>query len=102
VVNVRTTVDGLRPPVDLRRLTGSEETAETVAGARLGERQVSFAGRWVPTPVLRRERLPLGARFPGPAVIEQQDGTTLVDQHTDVTVDDFGNLILSLKEVRGG
>ena len=102
VVNVRTTVDGLRPPVDLRSLTGSGETAGTVDGARLGERPVSFAGRWVTTPVLRRERLPLGARFPGPAVIEQQDGTTLVDEHTDVTVDEFGNLILSLKEVRGG
>lgn len=102
VVNVRATVDGLRPPVDLRSLTGSGGTAETVDGARLGERQVSFAGRWLPTQVLRRERLPLGACFPGPAVIEQQDGTTLVDEHTDVTVDEFGNLILCLKEVRGG
>jgi N-methylhydantoinase A len=73
-----------------------------VDGARLGERQVCFSGRWVPTQVLRRELLPLGASFPGPAVIEQQDGTTLVDEHSDVTVDEFGNLILSLKEVRGG
>jgi N-methylhydantoinase A len=102
VVNVRTTVDGIRPPVDLRTLARAEEAAETVDGARTGTRDVSFSGRWVPTQVLRRERLPLGARFSGPAVIEQDDGTTLVDEHTDVVVDEFGNLILSLKEVRGG
>jgi N-methylhydantoinase A len=102
VVNVRVTVDGIRPPVDLRTLAVAEDRAETVDGARLGERQVCFAGRWVPTPVLRRERLPLGASFSGPAVIEQQDGTTLVDEDTDVTVDEFGNLVLALKEVRGG
>ena len=102
VVNVRVTVDGIRPPVDLRTLAQAEERGETVDGARLGERRVCFSGRWVPTQVLRRELLPPGASFSGPAVIEQEDGTTLVDEHTDVTVDEFGNLILSLQEVRGG
>ena len=102
VVNVRTTVDGLRPPVDLRSIARAAQTAETLDGARLGERQVCFSGRWISTQVLRRERLPLGAIFSGPAVIEQQDGTTLVDENSHVTVDEFGNLILSLKEVRGG
>jgi N-methylhydantoinase A len=102
VVNVRVTVNGMRPPVDLQAMARQEKTADTVDGARLTDRNVCFAGRWVSTQVLRRELLPQGASFAGPAVIEQQDGTTLVDERTTVTVDDHGNLILSLNEVPSG
>jgi N-methylhydantoinase A len=102
VVNVRTTVNGIRPAVDLQAIAQQEKRADTVDAARLADRDVCFAGRWVTTHVFRRELLPLGATFSGPAVIEQQDGTTLADESTSVTVDDHGNLILSLNEVHGG
>lgn len=102
VVNVRATVNGLRPPVDLQAIARQHKTAETVDGARVADRDVCFSGRWVRTKVLRRELIPLGTQFDGPAVVEQQDGTTLVDEHTSVHVDEHGNLILSLNEVPCG
>ena len=102
VVNVRSVVNGIRPPVDLRSIARQDDPAYSIEGARLADRDVRLRGRWVATPVLQRELLPLGAAFHGPAVIEQQDGTTLVDEHTSGTVDDFGNLILSLNEVPRG
>jgi N-methylhydantoinase A len=45
---------------------------------------------------LRRALLPLGASFPGPAIVEQLDATVLVGPGEDVTVDEVGNLIITV------
>ena len=45
---------------------------------------------WVETPVYSRKNLGLGARFNGPAIIEQYDATTIVYPDWEVHVGDYG------------
>jgi N-methylhydantoinase A len=46
--------------------------------------------------VYRREWLPEGARFPGPAIIEQLDCTTVVEPSCVVQRDPLGNLLVDV------
>ena len=43
-----------------------------------------------------REHLPTGARFDGPAIVEQLDCTTVIEPGNKVEVDPIGNLIVSV------
>ena len=61
--------------------------------ARTGERRAYFApGGFVATAIYERDRLPLGARVVGPAIIEQADTTTVVPPRYAAVVDGSGNL----------
>jgi N-methylhydantoinase A len=59
-------------------------------------RQVYFAESdgYVDCPIYGRYALPAGASFPGPAVVEEFDSTTVVHPGFTVTVDDAGNLLI--------
>jgi N-methylhydantoinase A len=60
-------------------------------------RPVRFHGRGtVDCPVYAREALPIGTRFPGPAIVEQIDSTTVVEPGQRVHVDQQGNLVLTI------
>jgi N-methylhydantoinase A len=61
--------------------------------ALIGERRTYFDG-FVPTAIYERARLPLGARVPGPAIVEQTDTTTVIPPGVVALVDDAGNLRL--------
>jgi N-methylhydantoinase A len=65
----------------------------TQADARIGERRAYFGG-YVPTALYERSRLPLGARLAGPAIVEQDDTTTVIPPGVTALVDDAGNLRL--------
>jgi len=65
----------------------------TAADARIGERRAYFGG-YVPTALYERARLPLGARLAGPAIVEQDDTTTVIPPGVTALVDDAGNLRL--------
>ena len=54
------------------------------------------AGSYVETQVFEREDLGPGAAFSGPAIVEQVDTTTVVHAGQSVTVDGFGNLLISV------
>jgi N-methylhydantoinase A len=94
LVNVRTTLIGVRKPVDLSmfrpRCAGSLESALT------GERRVWFNGAWHATKIYRREKLPSGARFAGPAIVEQLDATLVLDPGAGAEVDELGNIIVTV------
>src|SRR5215475_5649683 len=47
------------------------------------------------TPIYRRDLLPLGTQFDGPAIVEQPDTTTVVYPGFTCRVDDVGNLLLN-------
>ncbi len=96
VVNLHTAVIGRRKGIDLSSLMDPDERAATLEGARIGTRDVWFGGAVHETPIYRREKLPLGARFDGPAILEQLDTTIVVSPRDSVAVDDFANVIMSV------
>ncbi len=67
-----------------------------------GERP-AFSGRsrgFVPFAVYDRYLLSPGARFEGPAIIEERESTVVVGEDSTVTVDDYGFLWIDLKGAR--
>ena len=64
-------------------------------------RPVYFAesGEYVDCPVYDRYALPGGASFPGPAVVEEFDSTTVVHPGFSVSVDALGNLVIEREAV---
>ncbi len=94
IVNLRTAVTGVRPEA-ARRPMGAPRGGELRA-AQKSERPVYFSGGFVPCPVYDRVRLPLGAAFGGPAIVEQADATTAIDPGLHVRVDEWGNLIVTV------
>jgi N-methylhydantoinase A len=101
VMSLRTAVIGHRRPVSLERLSGASSGAGnlTVGDAQAGTRDVWFEAGWRPTPIYRRERLPAGVEFVGPAIVEQLDSTTVVEPADHVRVDPLGNLVITVRGV---
>ena len=95
LVNLHTAVIGARPPVPLAALAGAEQAA-TLDGALTGTRRVWFPSGWEETPVYDRARLSAGARFAGPAIVQQSDCTSVVEPGNRVALDEIGNLILEV------
>jgi N-methylhydantoinase A len=95
VLNLRVTVIGQRPKFDLALLAPA--ATASVEGARRGDRQVYADGTWWTAAVFDRLDLPVGARLPGPALLEQPDATIFIDPDLDGEVDRFGNVIVCRK-----
>jgi len=96
IINIRTRVVGIRPRLDLRRIVATGERRRSVAEAVTGERSVWFPGGRVTAPIYARERLPEGAVFEGPAIIDQLDTTSVITPGATVTLDDCGNLLVGV------
>jgi N-methylhydantoinase A len=56
------------------------------APAPLGQRSVVFSGERLTVPVHQRDRLSEGARIPGPAIIEEYSGTTVLPPGSEARV----------------
>jgi len=97
LVNLHTAVLGKRRPVPLAALARSDERAATLDGAIAGRRAVWFeqTGR-IDTPVYRRERLPEGATFAGPAIVAQFDATSVIEPGQTARLDGDGNLVIAV------
>jgi N-methylhydantoinase A/oxoprolinase/acetone carboxylase beta subunit len=80
-------------PLPRPAVTPAARATGTLDDARLGERPAYF-GRFVPTAIYERARLPLGARLAGPAIVEQSDTTTVIPPGVTAVVDDAGTLRL--------
>jgi N-methylhydantoinase A len=57
-----------------------------------------FSGCSVPTAVYMRQDLAFGHRLQGPAIIAQDDTTTVVPPDFDIFVDRYGNLVITKSE----
>jgi N-methylhydantoinase A len=90
--NVHVTVMGITEKIDLQQLV--KETGESLAAAQKDTRDVYFEDEWLKTPIYKREQIPLGTTFEGPAVIEQADTTTVINPGLTCRIDDYGNAIL--------
>jgi N-methylhydantoinase A len=71
---------------------GSGEPAERAITD--GEHKIYWDGEWVAAALYDRTRLEPGHELIGPAVIEQEDSTTLVHPGARATVDGLSNLII--------
>lgn len=96
LVNLNTSVTGVRPDVDLSRLIDPAGRASTLDGALREIRPVWFEGTWHDTPVYEREKLPLDAIFDGPAILEQMDATTVLEPGDRARSDRDGNIIVEV------
>jgi N-methylhydantoinase A len=96
LVNLNTSVIGMRPDIDLSRLIDPAGRAVRLDDARLETRPVWFDGKWHDTPVYAREKLPLDAVVNGPAIIEQMDATTVLEPGDVARSDRDGNLIIEI------
>jgi N-methylhydantoinase A len=96
LVNLNTSVIGVRPAVDLSRLIDPAGRAATLHGARREIRPVWYDGAWLDTPVYSREKLPLDAAITGPAIIEQMDATTVLEPGDLAKSDADGNILIEV------
>jgi len=97
LVNLNTSVVGVRPEIDLSVLIDRDARRGTLEDARVETRRVWFEDGWQDTPVYRREHLPEGCGFTGPAIVEQMDTTSVIEPGTRVTQDRDGNLIVEVR-----
>ena len=92
IASLRSAVIGRRPKFDLAAL--KPDSTGSAADARLGQRPVWIDGAAQPTPIYHRLALPVGARIPGPAILEQPDATILIEPGLVGEVDRLGNVIV--------
>ncbi len=92
VVSYRVRGVGLVPPVELPRF---KPTGATLADALRSTRRARFAGRDLECPVYQRERLDVGLRLSGPAILDQFDCTTVIHGGQTARVDEWKNLIVT-------
>ncbi len=88
-------------PLPRPAVTPAARETGTLDSAQVGERPAYF-GRFVPTAIYERARLPLGARLAGPAIVEQADTTTVIPPGVTALVDPVGNLRLRRDRPAGG
>ncbi len=93
IVNARVSAEGLREAAPNPVFPRPPDTKPQPAPRR----RVFFedAG-WIETPIWRRETLPIGHSVEGPAIIEQNDTTTLLVPGSRATVDAQLNLLCTI------
>ena len=97
LANLRTTVVGRRPPVNLAIFSPPGDGPSSAPQAS-GTRRVRFNGSWHDTAIFDRAALRRGAAIAGSAIIEQPDTTVVIDPGATATVDGLGNLVISVGE----
>jgi len=60
-----------------------------------GTRRVLFEEAWLEVPIYNRESFGQGCRITGPAIIEEEASATVLCSGQQLTVDPFGNLLIS-------
>ena len=96
LVNLNASIIGVRPAVDLSTLIDPATRETTLAAAALPSRRVWFDGQWRDTTIYWRDKLPIGCRIEGPAIIEQMDTTIVIDPGNVATDDADGNIHIQI------
>lgn len=95
-INLRVRAIGRTPEVRLAPRAGQ---AGAHSRAIKGKRAVYFEGiGMVEVPIYDRELLHAGHTFRGPCLIEERISATVMPQGCSASVDQFGNIIISLRE----
>lgn len=91
VVNLRLVAQGIMGPPRVQKSRPPPSYTPVSPG---GRRPVYWQGGVQETPVYRRELLPVGMEFAGPAIVEQLDSTTAIPPGRKFQVDPYGNLVI--------
>jgi N-methylhydantoinase A len=97
MVNLRLAICGATPKPQLQPLA----KANAPINPRM-EIDAWFDGRQWPTVVYHRDDLRADHHFQGPAIVAQDDTTTVVPPGFNIVVDGFGNLVITGTEARHG
>ena len=92
IVSYRVRGIGLVPQVQLPK---SKPAGRSLADARRAQRRVRFDGGEVDCPVYQRERIDVGLRIAGPAILDQLDSTTVICPGQVARVDEWKNVIVT-------
>ena len=92
LVTLRVVVTGALPRTDAPPAT---TTSQDAGAARKGERSI-YTGDWVDAPVYNASALPPGASISGPAVLESEFTTVLLDERDTAEVDQYGGLVVAV------
>ena len=93
VLNLRLSVIGKRPEVNIASLACGERAA-SVDECHLANQQIFAGGQWHDGSIVDRLRLPASAVVNGPCLLVQPDATIYVDPGLTARVDDLGNIII--------
>jgi N-methylhydantoinase A len=93
VLNLRLSVIGRRPHVDIAGLARGER-ADDVKACLLANQRIYADGTWHDGMIIDRLKLPEGAIVNGPCLLVQPDATIYVDPGLAARVDRLGNIII--------
>ena len=96
ILNLRISVIGVRPAVDLKILAKGNR-AKKIEECILAEQKIYAEGTWHNAQIIDRLRLPEGSLIHGPALLVQGDATIYVDPKITARTDNFGNIIMTEK-----
>jgi N-methylhydantoinase A len=92
IANIRVVGRGVIQGVSLQE---SEDGADADAsGAVDHSDEVYFEGEWMETPIYTRDMLRPGNEVPGPAIVVQDDTTTVIEPGFRGSVDRYGNILI--------
>lgn len=94
ILNLRISVIGVRPAVDLKILAKGNRAKE-IEECILAEQKIYAEGKWHNAQIIDRLRLPEGSLIHGPALLVQGDATIYVDPKITARTDKFGNIIMN-------
>jgi N-methylhydantoinase A len=92
IVSYRVRGIGKVPPVEMPRFG---RAGTSLADAQRATRRARFDGQTIDCPVYWRDKLDVGLRFAGPAVLDQLDCTTVICPCQVARVDEWKNLIVT-------
>ena len=92
LVVIRCVATGVKPRPEIRE--HGEATRPVEDAITESAHLIYWQGGWTPAPVYARGRLQPGHELRGPAVVEQEDSTTLIHPGSRARVDRFLNLVL--------
>ncbi|MEM8851825.1 MAG: hydantoinase/oxoprolinase family protein [Pseudomonadota bacterium] len=93
VISWRVIAEGPKPELTLKREIGAA-TGDPIKTLR--DIYIPTAKAMQPVPVYDRYRLAPGARFQGPAIVEERESTVVINGPATVDVDEYRNLIVDL------
>ena len=94
ILNLRLSVIGIRPAVDLKILAKGSR-AKKIEECLLAEQKIYAEGTWHNAQIIDRLRLPEGSLIHGPALLVQGDATIYLDPKITARTDKFGNIIMT-------